>query len=231
MGLVEDLISAVSSIVSETWTTLDGRAVPDPENLRLGNDARKLQATVLYADMTASTKLVDEYTASFAAEVYKAYLTCAARLIRANHGVITAYDGDRVMGVYLGDRKNSNAALTGLQIDWAVANIVNPALKAQYPKRDYVLSHVVGIDTSELFAARIGVRNDNDLVWVGRAANYAAKLCAMKDPDRVYITDAVYKMLGKDVRLTTGGDSAWEARLWTEMNDMPVYRASICRRP
>jgi class 3 adenylate cyclase len=43
----------------------------------------------------------------------------------------------------------------------------------------YQLKHVIGIDSSSLFACRIGIRNDNDAVWVGRAANYAAKLSAI----------------------------------------------------
>jgi len=29
--------------------------------------------------------------------------------------------------------------------------------------------------------ARVGVREDNDIVWIGRAANYAAKLCALSE--------------------------------------------------
>lgn len=62
------------------------------------------------------------------------------------------------------------------RINGAVKNVITPALKAEYPQTDYILKHVIGIDTSKLLASRIGVRNDNDLVWVGRAANYAAKL-------------------------------------------------------
>src|SRR5262245_50206608 len=37
---------------------------------------------------------------------------------------------------------------------------------------DYRVQHHIGIDTSPLFVARIGARNDNNLVWVGRDANY-----------------------------------------------------------
>jgi len=71
----------------------------------------KLDATVLYADMSGSTKLVDAFTSpKFPAEVYKCYLSCAAKIIKAGGGSITAYDGDRVMAVFLGDSKNSSAA-------------------------------------------------------------------------------------------------------------------------
>jgi class 3 adenylate cyclase len=99
-----------------------------------------------------------------------------AKIIRARGGVITAYDGDRIMAVFLGDTQTSDAARCGLQINWAVRNIINPTFTKQYQNTDYVIKQVVGIDTSELRAARIGVRGGNDLVWIGRAANYAAKL-------------------------------------------------------
>lgn len=86
MALKEDLEEEVAKIFREQWTARDGRGVPDPEDLGLGNDSVKLDATVLYADMADSTSLVDTNRLSFAAEVYKAYLTCAARIIKDEGG-------------------------------------------------------------------------------------------------------------------------------------------------
>jgi class 3 adenylate cyclase len=68
-------------------------------------------------------------------------------------------------------------------------------LLKQYPHRTYKVRHHLGIDTSSLFVSRIGVRNDNDLVWVGRAANYAAKLCAIREYDTTFITEEVFNVL------------------------------------
>ena len=105
-------------------------------------------------------------------------------------------------------------------------HIVNPALKAQYPTSPYVLKHVVGVDTSELLAGRIGVRNDNDLVWVGRAANYAAKLSALNEGFATYITDSVYGNMHDKVKYALGGEDMWESRNWTAMNNMTIYRSN-----
>ena len=41
------------------------------------------------------------------------------------------------------------------------------------------MKQIVGIDTGEVRTARIGIRGGNDLVWIRRAANYAAKLTGM----------------------------------------------------
>ena len=121
MPLKDELEEAVSKIVREIWVERDGEVVPEPENLKLGNDAVNLDATVLYADMAASTQLVDSHIAWRAAEVYKAYMFCAAQLIKFHGGSITAYDGDRVMGVFIGDSKNSSAAKAALRINWALS--------------------------------------------------------------------------------------------------------------
>jgi class 3 adenylate cyclase len=137
MALSDDLTSEVKRIFRERWETTDGLVVPDTDDIALGNQARKLDATVLYADMAWSTKLVDSQPPDFAAEVYKSYLLCAARIIRSEEGEITAYDGDRVMAVFLGDSKNTGAARAALKINYARIYIVNPALKAQYPNRRY----------------------------------------------------------------------------------------------
>src|SRR3989442_9814444 len=137
-----------------------------------------MEGTVLYADIADSTGLVNNFKAWFAAEIYKAYLVGACRIIRNNGGEVTAFDGDRVMAVFIGGYKNSSAAKTALNINSFVGEL-NALIKESYPKTAYVLRQSVGIDTSNLFVARTWIRNSNDLDWVGRAANYAAKLCAL----------------------------------------------------
>lgn len=227
MALKEELEEAVAKIFRETWTERDGQDVPLPEDLKLGNDAVNLDATVLYADMSDSTKLVDSYKPRFAAEIYKAYLTCAARIVKSEGGSITAYDGDRIMGVFIGDMKNTVAARTALKINGAVLDIINPALTQQYPKMLYRLKHVVGVDISSIFVARIGVRNDNDLVWVGRAANYAAKLSAINEESTAFITGEVFDKL-MDSSKYGGQNKAlmWTERQWTGMNNMRIYSST-----
>ena len=226
MGMKDDLNGEVKKIFRETWSVREGKKVPDVEDVKLGNDAVKIEATVLYADLADSTKLVDGYGWQFAAEVYKTYLHCASKLIKDESGVITAFDGDRVMAVFFDGNKNTNAVRCALKIKWAVANIVNPALKAQYPDKSYTVRQVVGIDTSDLRAARTGVWGSNDLVWVGRSANYAAKLSAFNDEGYyTFITETVYNAMQDDAKKCSGGRSMWEKRT-QGLNSIGVYRSS-----
>lgn len=223
MGLKDDLTKEVKETFSSQWEVQATASVPAPEDLRLNaNHAKDLEtATVLYADLDGSTNMVDNNDWTFSAEVYKAYLRCAAEVIRSENGVITAYDGDRVMAIFTGGSKNTSAVRCALKINFAVCEIIRPALKAQYPSKEFTLKHVVGIDTSRLRTARIGVRGDNDLVWIGQAANYAAKLTTLCEK-ATWITKSVYDQMNDEVKFS-GGKNMWEARYWTPMNNLQVY--------
>jgi class 3 adenylate cyclase len=225
MALSDDLRTEVEAIFREQWTARDGTKVPESEDLKLSNDAVKLDATVLYADLASSTQLVESRARTFAAEVYKAFLHCTAKIIRAEGGTITAYDGDRIMAVFIGDGKETTAARTALKINDARVKIINPAMKKQYTNTDYELRHVVGVDTSDLFIARTGIRGSNDLVWVGRAANYAAKLCTLTPDYPSWITATVYNSLDDSAKYSDG-KNMWEARSWTAMNNTTIYRSN-----
>ena len=227
MGLADELKTQVKKTLSTRWTTRDGTAVPAPEYVGLANDAVKFgAATVLYADLSDSTGMVSGQPDHFAAEVYKTFLYSAARIIRSEGGEVTAYDGDRVMAVYLGDSKNTSTARSALKINYALKHIVNPAIAAQYPQRPFTLRHVVGIDTSSQFVARTGVRGDNDLVWVGRAANYAAKLTTLSEYP-AWITGTVYDSLRDELKFNGNPRAAvWEERAWTAMNNLRIFRSN-----
>lgn len=221
-----EILSEISRILKDPWSIREGRKVPDTDSLQLGNDAVTLEATVIYADMADSTKLVNEFKSPFAAEIYKAYLIGACRVIRDEGGEITAFDGDRVMALFLGTSKNSIAVKAALRINFVVREI-NKLIQSVYPSSSFLLDHSIGIDTSQLLVAKTGIRKSNDLVWVGRAANYAAKLSAMNDEDnQTYITEDVYLKLNEASKF--GGNpkkEMWEKQTWTS-EGIPIYRSN-----
>jgi class 3 adenylate cyclase len=67
--------------------------------------------------------------------------------------------------------------------------------KKKFPETTFELKQRVGVDTSKLFIARTGIRGNNDLVWVGNAANHAAKMAALPTRYPTYITAEVYGRL------------------------------------
>lgn len=81
MGLKQNLEDEVDAVFRMQWKGRDGRKVPEPVDVKLGNDAVKFEGTVLYADLADSTNLVNGYYLWFAAEVYKS----VSRVRLANH--------------------------------------------------------------------------------------------------------------------------------------------------
>lgn len=227
MALKDDLEKRVKEIFKEQWTKRDGTVVPSDDSVKLSNDAVEIEGTILYADLADSTKLVDGYQPAFAAEIYKTFLHCAARIISSQGGTITAYDGDRVMAVFIGGSKNTTAVKTALNINWAAKQLIQPALKAQYPNSNFTLKHVCGVDTSNLFVAKTGIRGANDLVWVGRAANYAAKLAALDDAYPTWITKDVYDRMADSSKLGGANNTnMWTKRTWTAMGNKEIYSST-----
>jgi class 3 adenylate cyclase len=212
--LRDELDTEVARIFRSQWETRNGNVVPEPEQLSLQNNAVILTGTVLYADLASSTSLVNSRPREPAAEIYKTFLHCAAKIIRSENGTITAYDGDRVMAVFIGSGMEAEAVRAALKLKFAVTSIVMPAFQSQYPKDDFAVQHCCGIDKSDLFVARTGIRGSNDLVWVGRAANHAAKLSEVREwPFSIYITDVVHSQLSANLRVVDGS-SMWESRNW-----------------
>lgn len=226
MGLKDELESEIAAVFRQQWDTRTGNVVPEPASLTLQNNAVVISGTVLYADLASSTTLVNSRTRAFAAEIYKTFLRCAAKIIRAENGSITAYDGDRIMAVFIGSGMEAEAVRSGLKLKFAVESIIAPALKRQYANETFQVRHGVGIDVSELFVARTGIRGSNDLVWVGRAANYAAKLSEFRQwPFSIYVTDTVHSKLPQQLQYVDGA-SMWEGRTWTSEGGLSLKRTS-----
>jgi len=226
MSLATDLFGEVDEILRKNWNTRQGQVVPESDDIVLGNEAVMFDdAVVIYADLKSSTAMVNAYPWTFSAEAYKSFLLCAARMIRAENGDITAYDGDRIMAIFIGDLRNTRAVRAAMKITFCVEKIINPRIQARYNAPGFVLQHVTGIDRSPLKAARTGVRGANDVVWIGRAANYAAKLAAFPAGFETRITDDVRSRLPGDLLIGPGGEPMWEPMTWTAMNDFPIHRS------
>ena len=232
MSLRQDLEKLTAAALSQAWDVRDGRTVPDTDSVLLAGGAVRLDCTVLYADLAESSKLATDFQQRTAAKVVKAFLACMSRLITAHDGQVTSFDGDRVMGVFLGGWKNTNAATCALKMNWTMRAIIRPQLTAYFKslkKSRFAISHCVGIDTSNVLVVRAGIRGSNDLVWVGRAPNFAAKLSEIRNPPyRSYISGAVFNVLNRSAKY--GGEDnrlMWEKRSCEFVGEsVTIYRSS-----
>lgn len=226
MSFEDDLRKEVRSFFRTRWEVTDANVIPSPEDVGLGNKAKKAELAVLYADMAESTNLVDGYKPLYAAEIYKSFLYVCCKLIRRNGGELASFDGDRIMGVFIGNGKNSAAAKTALNIKWGIEKVVQTEHDEYYKGEGININYCVGVDSCEHHIVRTGIRGSNDLVWVGKAANYAAKLTTHNwDPYHSIITSRVYEMLNDASKYDGNGKNMWN-REYSDAISEYVYKSS-----
>ena len=236
MALLDELSKNVDDIINQEWNIRDGQVVPSTENVVLAGGAVKLNVTMLYADLADSTDLAMNYDKRITAKVFKSFLSCSTRLIKEADGQVRSFDGDRVMGVFIGNTKNTSAVKCALKINHAFIHTIKPKIESKYPllkTGSYKLAHCVGVDTSEILVVRSGVRNDNDLVWIGRAPNIAAKLSGRRNsPYHTYITSTVFDSLAKEGKYASDGKLMWE-KLDVKNGEkgITVYRSNYSWKP
>jgi class 3 adenylate cyclase len=232
----DELTADVSAVVKAAWDKRDGKVVPETDDLRMANDRVVLTAVMLYADLADSTELA-MHNQEVAAEVFKCYLRGVTKIIHKNGGEVRSFDGDRVMGVFVGNSKNTSAVTCGLNINWFFRHVLVTEFKSFYCQtlKDQTLNQCVGIDTGIVHVARAGVRDNNDLIWVGRSPNIAAKLSSIREGNyNTLITKAVYDGMLDVARFNGSGQNMWESRTWEAgraYGAQEVYRSAWWWRP
>jgi adenylate cyclase len=202
----------LEKIVDDTldieWNVRDGQVIPSTDSVILKDGAVKIDATFLYADLAATSYLTRLCPWETTAKIIRAYLDCCVRIIKSWGGEIRSFDGDRVMGVFIGDMKNTNASKCAREIFYTVENILGPAAKRKFrsfQNNNIKLKNCVGIDVGEARAVRAGIRNSNDLIWIGKAPSFAAKLSDIRDYAYcVYISKASYSVLDASAKISDG---------------------------
>jgi class 3 adenylate cyclase len=226
MSFEEDLKKEVSGFIRANWNVTEGRVIPSTEDIGLNNQSKKIDLAILYADMAESTNLVDNYKPLYAASIYKSFLYACCKIITRNGGELVSFDGDRVMGVFIGDGKNSAAAKAALNIKWGVTKIIQSEHDAYYNGKGIKLNYCVGVDSCEHHVVRTGIRGSNDLLWVGKAANYAAKLTTHNwSPYHSIITERVYSKLNESSKFDSQGKNMWTQE-YSDVIKEKVYKSS-----
>ena len=80
--------------------------------------------------------------------------------------------------------------------NWFFQNAIVAKFKDYYKNSlSNFLGQTVGIDRSLVYISRAGIRMNNDLIWVGRAPNIAAKLSGVRNGYSTLITETVYNTM------------------------------------
>lgn len=236
MSLADSIKADVDSTLNTKWNQRTGKKVPSTEDIALTGGAVELDATYLYSDLADSSKIAKHFDRRIAAKIMKSFLATTCRLIKHNSGSVISFDGDRVLGVFFGGRKNTDAAKCALQIKYVVSQIIKPKFEANYPSvknAAFKINHGTGIDTGTVLMVRAGARGTNDLISIGRGPNLAAKLSDFRKGNySTYITASVYNIMLNSSKFAETNKNMWEKRSWTFLGDnISLYRSSWYWKP
>ena len=237
MGISDTIISEISKISDANMVVRNGRAVPSTEDIALRNGAMELEAAYLYADLANSSMMARYLDRRVTAKILKSFLASSARLIRHCGGRVMSFDGDRVMGSFVGADHCDNAVKCAFAISWAVDEVIRPKLEGKYDSikaAGIEISHATGVDVGTVYVVRAGVRGSNDLVSIGRAPNLAAKLSDIRaSPFTTYVTGTVHRRMSASCKTQlNGGRVPWEGRNWSFVGEtVSYYRTGYWRKP
>lgn len=208
MALLKDLNERLDEYFNQEYEIENTTIVPDTDNPKLtfGNKGLTCEFAFLFMDIRKSSQLHEQYGFKKAAKIYQSFHDINVRVIEENNGFIRSFDGDRIMAVFVGGTKNCQAVKAAMQIQWAIRKILNPKLDVQ-------IICGGGIDFGKILVTKVGKgrdKNNNDLVWIGKADNYASHL-SNEANDSIIISVNTYKILSED-RKTSNGKDMWSVK-------------------
>ncbi len=237
MGIDDDISSDINRVRDATWNKRNGTQIPSVGDITLGTGAVEIDATYLYTDMANSSRMAKTFDRRITAKILKSYLATSSRLIKHFGGEIMSFDGDRVMGAFMGDGKNTSAVQCSFAIAYAVTQLVRPAFENKYEtvkQAPFNIHHATGIDQGTVFIVRGGIYGSNGLISIGKAPNLAAKLSDLREGYyTTFVTKSVYDDADDSTkRWLNGSTNVWEERTWNYCGEtISIYRAKYWRKP
>ncbi len=233
MSIRDELIAARDSIVHADFAQRTGSVVPNTSDVGY-DQAVKLDATYLYSDMVNSSGLRAACPPTTVGKVLRLYLDLSVRITRSQQGHIRSFDGDRVMGIFIGADRADRAVKAALQILWACDELIQPEISGRYKsiqKSGWRLKPASGVASSSALLVRGGVRrSSSDLVSIGVAPNLAAKLSDIRSsPYQTRIGKGTYAMLSDSLKRGAKGNlDMWDGVYSLKMANQPFeyYRSS-----
>lgn len=229
--------TGIDSYFSGTYDVIKAEKVPGVSDVKFGNYGKKIELAMMFVDIEESTEIVDGFRSVTAARMYKSFLWAVTRIVKEHGGDVKSFNGDGLLVVFSGDKKNTNAAKAAFKINWFVKKILKPKIESYFRRNDKLASmnfnYGLGIDTGQVLVVRAGIKGEDnsDLVWVGNSTNFAVQLSSHSSSKYpIYITNDVFNKLNESAKTYLHSNTKiWEKTYWSKMNDKIIYRTNYWR--
>jgi len=170
----------------------------DLKELRLGGTRQLL--TTLFADIRGFTTYSEQHDPEHVVELINNYFSMAAKIIRANKGIVDKYLGDAVMA-HFGTplRPIADHALQAVRTAWAIKHAMDEYHK-RVPPADR-LSFGMGVNTGEAVVGNVGGEDQMEYTPIGDAVNLAKRLQESAKPGQILLSQSTYEKVKDHVEV------------------------------
>ena len=156
-----------------------------------------LDATVLFADLRAYTKLTQSKSASEMAAVLDAFYDQCAAAIWMHDGLLNKTIGDAVMAIFNFPIRHTDHARQAV--------LAARAMQKSFEQKRDEFGVGIGIHTGEISFGEFG-RSHRDLTAIGTVVNTASRAQSAAQPGQILVTEAVYQSASAEFATSTAND-------------------------
>jgi len=196
---LKDSYTRIASTLGKSVSSeiIKGRELPDIDDIDLAA-GRSLKAAILYNDLRGFSQMIASNPDRRSLLVLDSFVSEMTRITSEFHGVVVDCAGDRIMSVFCRPHNDTSvrpiheAVICAFWMQTVVYRVLNPILnQIKLPS----ISCGIGIDYGQVTVARVGIRNRNKLVFLGNAANWAAKIEDIAGAGETNISTTVHRNL------------------------------------
>ena len=202
MGIVNDLKESVRRHVEDPCAIVAADKVPERQDIKLAAEAIQIEATALSIDIRQFSGLTNAFGRQVVVKMLRAFFEGSVKIVEASAGTVADFNGDGMIVLFTGADRTERAFRAASQIRWFLGEVLRPRF-AGYFESDQVLKARIeefdagcGLDDGLVLIGRVGADGFNDIAWVGRCVNTAAKACKLAGSAKPIIaTHEVYERL------------------------------------
>jgi class 3 adenylate cyclase len=171
----------------------EGRVLPKLEDLAV-MEGRQVEAAFVYTDLDSFTKIVAAQPTKVSFVLLQAFVELVTRITAHYEGAVVDCAGDRLLSVFHRPARNYSEEPVHQAI--TAAFWIQTMLQASadvFGERGILAPSVgIGIDYGSVTVGCVGFKNNKRLIFLGNAANNAAKLQDLAGPGETVISYAAF---------------------------------------
>ncbi|WP_435206986.1 adenylate/guanylate cyclase domain-containing protein [Micromonospora sp. bgisy143] len=202
MSIADDLRESVRQHVENACIIVNTDDIPERDQVKLAAEAVQVEATALSIDIRQFSGLTNAFGRQVVVRMLRAFFEGSVRIVEGSSGTVADFNGDGMIVLFAGADRTERAFRAASQIRWFLTEVLRPRFAKYFESDQFLKARIeefdagCGLDDGLVLIGRVGSEGFNDIAWVGRCVNTAAKACKLAGSSKPIIaTHEVYERL------------------------------------